>query len=173
MSGTHDWVSDLAKVTESINNSPMEALGFETPNSVRSGFDEPRIRAAQRELASQMTPKQRERVFPKKETYEDMKANMEEYEKNMPHDVEIGTCVYLDRTEDKFAKADEVKRERVYIVDEILTHLRPVRYKLVGLLDPPEPIPGSYYRKNLRLVPKEAQPGSGTYFKVDHIVVNY
>jgi hypothetical protein len=167
-----DWVTALREITEAINNSPMEALGLETPNSVKSGADEPRIREAQRDLASQMTPKQKERIFPTKQTYDDMMTNMTEYEKNKPHDIEIGTFVYLDRSEDKFAKADEIKRERVYIVSQILTHLKPIRYKLNGLLDPPETIPGSYYRKSMRLVPKEAQPDNKTYWKVDHVVVS-
>jgi hypothetical protein len=173
-SGSLDWVNSLSSVTEGINNSPMEALGFLTPNSIRSGMDEPRVREAQRALANKMTPKQRERVFPHKETYDDMMANLEEYKNNSPHDIELGSYVYLDRKEDRFTKADELQRGRIYFVNEILTHLRPLRYKLKGLLDPPEDIPGSYYRESLRLVPESARPKNDkTFWKIDHIMVRY
>jgi hypothetical protein len=78
-SSLEDWVSALPKINEDINNSPMEMLGLETPSSIQSGFDELQIRQAQHELASKMTEKQHEMIFPINKTYDDMVANDQEY----------------------------------------------------------------------------------------------
>jgi len=104
-------------------------------------MDEPRVREAKKELASKMSEKQQQRYFPRLPTYLDMVDNMENYEKE-PHLFKIGSFVYVDKVEDQMAKSDEYKRGRVYVISEILKHERPLRYRLEGLLIPPEKIPG-------------------------------
>jgi hypothetical protein len=168
-SGTLDWVGALAKVTENINNSPVVALGNETPNSIRDNLDEPRIRAAQKALADKMSTKQKERNFPARQTYKGMMGNLENYDKEA-HKFKVSDYVYLDKVEDKFAKADEYQRDRVFMISEILKYERPIRFKLVGLLKPPEKIPGSFYQENLRLVPEKARPDEATVWKVSKVI---
>ena len=149
-------------------------------------MDEPRVREAKKQLASKMSEKQRNRYFPELPSFNQMVSNLENYDKQ-DHKLKLGSYVYLDRVPTAFAKSDEYKRGRVFFISDILRHENPLRFKLKGLLNPPEEIPGklekwkqmtfliifylgSYYEPELRLVPDAARPDLTTFWKIDHII---
>jgi hypothetical protein len=127
------------------------------PIEIKSHLDEPKVRLAQKKLAATMTEKQRARFFPKLDTYNDMIRAADEYVKKKSPALPLGSFVYRDYIPGVFDKASfSEKRGEIFIISEVIFNRSVYRYKLKSLSL--EQQVGSYYRENLKLVPKSGQP---------------
>jgi len=129
-----DWTKPLQKIVQGINATPKISLGNLPPNSIQSALDEPRVRNAQKDLAAGMSLKQRQRYFPKIDSYNDMVAFAEKYHKEQPHDLRPGVFVYLDYIPSAMTKATmSEKRGKVYIIKAVKYDKSVRLYKLMDL----------------------------------------
>jgi hypothetical protein len=97
----------LPKIVDSINATSSLAIGFQTPGSVKSSADEPRIRNAQKHLAETLTPSEREKHFPAFLSWRQQEENMKEYDEATKHSFSIGQYVYLDPPRGAFDKSHD------------------------------------------------------------------
>jgi hypothetical protein len=96
----------LPKIVATINATSSIAIGFQTPGSVRSAADEPRIRIAEKHLAQSLSPAERERHFPASPSWRQQEENIKEYDQATKHAFSIGQFVYLDpSTKEAFDKS--------------------------------------------------------------------
>jgi hypothetical protein len=166
--GSRAWPAALKLVTQNINDTPMKALGFMSPNQIQSGLDEPAVREAKLALANKMNPKQRDRFFPEPMTYTQMMSNKKKFDSTQQK-YHVGSFVYVDKVAGPLTKAsEEQKRGQVYIVSEIIKTATFPRYKLINLLK--VHLPASVYGSNLQPVPKVAWPSETTSYRVEKII---
>lgn len=157
-----DWPLKLANITLAINQSPSVSLGYLAPAEVRSPLDEPKVRLAQARLAAKMSQKQRDRYFPKPDSYQDMLRRGKQYDQTV-QPFRSGDFCYKDVIRKAFTKGTDEKRGEIFIVDEVIKNRSVKRYKLLNLNF--KPVVGSYYEQNLRKVPTAACPTSPDFFK--------
>jgi hypothetical protein len=138
-----NWVSALSDFVRAINNTQCISIGWLTPASIRTYLDEPRVRRAQQILARKMTPKERQRYFPQKDSFKDMVKRSGEFDK-APQPFALGDFVYLDKLAEAMTKGTEEKRGRIFVIIQILKEQRVVRYILADLAF--KPVTGSVYR---------------------------
>ena len=145
MHNHRDWVSALPEITLAINRSACISIGWLAPASIFSSLDEPRVRRAQELLANKMSEKQRERYFPKKDSYKDMVKRSGSFDK-LPQPFSVGDFVFLDAlSKGTLTKGTEEKRSKIYVIQEILKGQKVTRYNLVDLAF--KPVTGSVYRQ--------------------------
>ena len=94
-----DWIHYLPIVTNSLNNSPLESLGFLKPSDIRTEADS--IKVDQALALNEITPKE---TLP---TFEEQNENQKNYEKNKKN-LLPGTFCYLDFNEKLFDKSFDV-----------------------------------------------------------------
>lgn len=117
---------------------------METPGSVTSDFDDPRIRLAREKLRSELSEKARALHFPKFEGWKERQEFQENYDKlAAAKSVRLvpGNFVYADYKLDLLSKSYDWQRGRLYIIDQINTSRKRPLYKLRGLMN--ETIPGT------------------------------
>ena len=95
---SQDWVKFLPKVTESLNNTPIQKLGWLKPSSIQSESDSVRVREAQN--AHKIT------VY-SEPTFEIQRQNEENYHKNVKN-LQVQDFVYLNFDEKVFDKSFDV-----------------------------------------------------------------
>jgi hypothetical protein len=109
------------------------------------------VRRAQEQLAKSMSEKQKNRYFPEKDTYKDLVKRAAGVYDTLPKAFSPGDFVYLDLVATGgLRKGTDQKRGKVYVILEVLTGQKIVRYKLADLAF--KPVTGSVYRQNLRKV---------------------
>ena len=94
-----DWIHYLPIVTNSLNNSPLESLGFLKPSDIRTEADS--IKVDQALALNEITRKE---TLP---TFEEQNENQKNYEKNKKN-LLPGTFCYLDFNEKLFDKSFDV-----------------------------------------------------------------
>ena len=152
-----NWPAALDSIVAGLNQSPSVALGWETPASVQSILDEPRIRQAKKDLAAKLTEKERAKYFPKMDSFQDMILAQKENTSG-PQKWSVGDFCYKDETPKKFKKETDEKRGTVYIIDRIITNRTVKRFFLKDLNFRAQL--GAVYEQNLRKVPHDALPTS-------------
>lgn len=157
-----DWPLKLEAITQAINRSPSVSLGYLSPSQVRSPLDEPAVREAQSKLAAKMTEKQRNRYFPKPDSYHDMLSLAKQYDET-EQPLRSGDFCYKDVIRKAFTKGIGDKRKEIFIISEVIKNRSVKRYKLLNLNF--NPVVGTYYQQNLRKVPKDGCPTSPGFFK--------
>ena len=92
---SHEWSFYLAKVTESLNNTPLKRLGWLTPNTIKNEASSVFVENAKREngIPTYQNP-----------TFQEQKKNEASYK----GDLNIGDYVYLDFEEKLFDKSFDV-----------------------------------------------------------------
>jgi hypothetical protein len=152
-----------------LNNTQTASLGNLKPNDVQSPLDEPKVRKAQEELASNMTIKQKNKYFPVIDTYKSNIINEQNYDSEK-QPFKVGDFVYRSKIPGPLYKgSEENKRDEIFIIQKIATNRNVKRYYLLNLNEKQEP--SSYYAANLKLVPLKAQPTEKTAYRVDYIMV--
>lgn len=151
-----NWPELLKEVTDLINQSPCVSIGYLAPNDIKTRLDEPRVRLAQQKLAAKMSQKQRERYFPRKDSFREMVKLSKEYDQK-DQKFPVGCFVYLDIIKSPFEKSTgSEKRGQVFIVETVIKNRSIKRFKLMNLDF--KILPGTFYEQNLRKVPPAAHP---------------
>ena len=103
-----------------------------------------------------MTEKQRERYFPRQDSYKEMLQLSQNYNEKTQK-FKKGDFVFLDLPRKAFQKSTGTeKRGMIYIIDSIVINRTIKRYYLVDLNF--KKLPGIFYEKNLRQVPEQIHP---------------
>jgi len=106
--GERNWLNLLPKVVIAINDSPQLSLGFQTPSSVTSVADDPRIREEKEKEKAKLSQKGKDRFFPEPVNYQEQIQNMVDFEKT-PHLITKGSFVYASFVDDSMTKSYDWK----------------------------------------------------------------
>ena len=102
--GDRNWPSLLSQITDAINRSPQISLGNLAPNDIKSSMDEPKLRQAIAKLKSEMTEKQREKIFPEFQDYRVLERNEEKF-KTEKQKIYLKDYVYVDYGKEPMTKS--------------------------------------------------------------------
>ena len=96
---SRDWIHYLPIVTNSLNNSPIESLGFLKPNDIRTEADSARV-----DQALQLNGIPSKETLP---TFQEQNENQEKYAKSKKN-LQPGMFCYLTFDEKLFDKSFDV-----------------------------------------------------------------
>lgn len=147
-SGQTEWEKYVNTVCKNINNSSNPAIGNLAPSEVNDQT-EFKVREAR-----------------KGEHYLDWKeqiANKLQFHQTIDSQpIKIGDYVYKYNKNEPLGKSHDTQIGRLYIVVGVKTEMRPLMYKLHGLLG--EDIPGHYYA--WEIVKSPVKPDKDTYWTI-------
>ena len=146
-----DWQKALVQATFALNHLSRPQLGGEQAASVTSNLDDPRIRIAKERYAETLTPKQRERLFPRAPTWQEEEGNIEQALTEGTH-FDPGNFVLLNNLKkSKLGKSYDIQRQQVYLVSGVMYSKHPVMYMIKNLLGE---LKGNFYQDQLKLSPR-------------------
>jgi len=147
-SGLTEWEKYVSVVCKNLNNSSNKTIGNMTPSEVNNAT-EFKVREARNTVHFLDWKEQLKNKFDFHETRDDQP-------------IIIGDYVYKYNKYEPLGKSHDTQIGRLYIVAGIKTEMRPLMYKLHGLLG--EDIPGHYHA--WEIVKSPVKPDKDTYWTI-------
>jgi hypothetical protein len=147
-SGQTEWEKYVQGVCKNLNNCTNSTLGNLTPAEITDDT-EFKVREARKDVHFL-------------DWKEQLRNKVEFHETIDRQPIKIGDYVYKYNKNEPLGKSHDTQIGRLYIVAGIKTEMRPLMYKLHGLLG--EDIPGHYY--DWEIVKSPSKPDKDTYWTI-------